>query len=161
MSDEERPRPSWSEIDKRRDRGRRREDVERRPRGAAAEARARAATKEYLAKVGASLFAASGGGARGEALARSMREAHGTPALADACAAYLGELGPPRDPALAALLLDAGRRDIVLAGLAALHSLREAGGLSIGRSLRSQLRIHAEGSDDEVACAAEALLAEG
>lgn len=154
--DDERPRLSWSEIDKRRDRGGRRDDRERRPRGAAAEARSREATRSYLAKLDAALFAK--GPAGGEPHARAVRNAHGTPGLADACAAYLAALGPPREAALAALFLDAPHRELVLAGLAGLAALRDAGGLALGRSLRGQLRLHAEGSDDEVAQAAEDLL---
>lgn len=156
--DGERPRLSWSEIDKRRDRGGRRDERERRPRGAAAEARSRAASQSYLKKLDAALFAKGAAGGRGEPLARAVREAHGTPGLADACAAYLAALGPPQDAALAALFLDAPRREIVLAGLAGLAALARAGGLEIGRALRGQLRMHAEGSDDEVASAADALL---
>jgi hypothetical protein len=156
--DDERPRLSWSEIDKRRDRGGRRAERERRPRGAAAEARSREASKAYLKKLDAALFAKGPAGARGEPLAGAVREAHGTPAFADACAAYLAAHGAPADAALAALFLDAPRREIVLAGLGGLASLAAAGRLEIGRSLRGQLRMHAEGSDDDVASAAEALL---
>jgi hypothetical protein len=156
--DDERPRLSWSEIDKRRDRGGRRDERERRPRGAAAEARSRAAAQSYLKKLDAALFAKGPAGAQGEPLARAVREAHGTPGLADACAAYLAAYGPPRDAALAAFFLDAPRREIVLAGLEGLTALASGGGLEIGRSLRGQLRMHAEGSDDDVAEAAEALL---
>jgi hypothetical protein len=154
--DDERPRLSWSEIDKRRDRGGRRDDRERRPRGPAAEARSRAATRAYLGKLDAALFGKAGAG--GEPLARAVRDAHGTPGLADACAAYLAAFGPPRDAALASLFLDAPRRELVLAGLAGLATLRGAGRLALGRSLRGQLSLYAEGGDDEVAALAEELL---
>jgi hypothetical protein len=156
--DGERPRLSWSEIDKRRDRPGRRDEREKRPQGAAAEARARAAARSYLEKLDAALFAKGPGGAAGEPLGRAVREAHGSPRLAGACDAYLAALGPPRDAALAALFLDAPRRELVLAGLAGLAALREAGGLELSRALRSQLRLCAGGSDDEIASAAEALL---
>ena len=157
--DDERPKLSWSEIDKRRDRaGGRRDERERRPRGAEAEARSRAATQSYLKKLDGALFAKGAGGAAAAPHARALRDAHGTPGFDAACAAYLAAQGPPRDAALAALFLDAARREHVLAGLAALASLRSAGGLELGRGLRSQLRVHAEGADDEIASAAEALL---
>ena len=45
---DERPRRSWREIDQMRDGSRGRSGDERRPRGAAAEARAKAATQQYL-----------------------------------------------------------------------------------------------------------------
>ena len=152
--DDERPRLSWSEIDKRRDRPGRRDEREKRPQGAAAEARARAAAQSYLAKLDGALFAKGPAGEAG----RAVREAHGSPRLADACAAYLAALGPPRDAALAALFLDAPRRELVLAGLEGLAALRAAGCLAPSRALQSQLRLCAGGSDDEVASAAEALL---
>jgi len=156
--DDERPRLSWSEIDKRRDRPGRRDEREKRPQGAAAEARARAAAQSYLKQLDSSLFAKGPAGAAGEPLARAVREAHGGPRLAGACDAYLAVLGPPRDAALAALFLDAPRRELVLAGLAGRAALREAGGLELSRALRSQLRLCAGDADDEIACAAEALL---
>ena len=156
--DDERPRLSWSEIDKRRDRPGRRDEGERRPRGAAAEARSRAAAQTYLAKLDTALFAKGPGGAAGEPLARAVREAHGSSRLADACAAYLAALGPPKGADLASLFLDASRRELVLAGLEGLAALRTSGGFAPGRALRSQLRLCAEGPDDEIASAAEALL---
>jgi hypothetical protein len=158
--DDERPKLSWSEIDKRRDRaGGRRDAGEARPRGAAAEARARLASQAYLKGAAAKLFGGGGAGPRGERLARAVRDAHGTPALAGACAAYQAELGPPRDAALAAVVLDAGPREAVLAGLAGLASLRDEGRFEPSRALRSRLRLLADDADDEVAAAAEALVA--
>jgi len=158
--DDERPKLSWSEIDKRRDRaGGRRDAGEPRPRGAAAEARARQASQTYLKDAAAKLFGGVGAGPQGDRLARAVREAHGTPGLAGACAAYVAELGPPRDAALAAVFLDAGARDAVLAGLAGLASLRDAGRFEPSRALRGRLRLLADDADDEVAAAAEALVA--
>jgi hypothetical protein len=156
--DEERPRLSWSEIDKRRDRPGRRDERAARPRGAEAEARSRSAAQAYLRRQGDALFAKGPAGAAGAPLARAVRDAHGSPRLADACAAYVAALGPPRDAALASLFLDAPRREAVLAGLEGLAALRAEGGLEIGRALRSQLRLCADGPDDELAGAAEALL---
>ena len=156
--DGERPKLSWSEIDKRRDRPRTRADREQRPRGAAAEARSRAATQQYLKKQGAELFAkASAGGSKG-VLAKAIRDAQGTPGLADACRAYLRELGPPQDPALCARFLDVRDPELVLAGLRGLEELRSAGGLAASAGLRAQLRTLADDPNDDVAYAAEALL---
>lgn len=155
----ERPRKSWREIDRARDgSGYGRE--ERGPRGRAAEARARQATREYLKRVDG-LFAPDGGGAEGERLARAVREAHGTPELAAACAAYREGVGLPADPALLALFLDAGQRDLVLDALRALAALRASDAAPLAPGLRSQLRMLAEDPDDEVAEAAEDALDAG
>ena len=152
--DGERPRRSWREIDRLRDGGARREPA---PRGAEAQARAREATRQYLARAGSQLFGAGAGDPRGER-ARAVQEAHGTPGLAAACRAYLETSGLPRDAALASVILDAGESDLVLAALAALERLRGEGSLVLGAGLRSQLRLLAEDADDAVAEAAEALL---
>jgi hypothetical protein len=156
--DGERPKLSWSEIDKRRDRPRTRADREQRPRGAAAEARSRAATQDYLKKAGRELFAKHGAGGRGEELAKAVRDAQGTPDFAAACRAYLDELGPPKEASLCARFLDARAPELVLAGLRGLEGLRAKGALAAGAGLRARLRTLAEDANDEVADAAQALL---
>lgn len=150
---DERPRKSWREIDRARD-GTAHGSVERRPRGAAAEARSRQATKQYLEKA-QGLFANDRGGAAGEELARAVRDAHGSPDLPAACAAYRDSLGYPSDPGLASIFLDSGQRELVVGALEAL-----AAGPSDAwtAGLRSQLRLLAEDADDEVAGAADDLL---
>jgi hypothetical protein len=156
----ERPKLSWSEIDKRRDRPRTRADREQRPRGAAAEARARGATQQYLKQKGGALFAKHGAGGRGEALAAGVRDAQGTAGFADACRAYLRELGPPREASLCSRFLDARDPELVLAGLRGLEALRGEGALPApGAGLRAQLRMLADDANDEVASTAETLLA--
>lgn len=151
----ERPRRSWREIDQLRDGTGRRD--ERRPRGAAAEARAKSATKAYL-KQADQIFARGPGGAEGERLARAVREAHGTPALAAACAAYRDAVGLPEDPALLSLFLDSGDRALVVGALAGLRSARERGA-ALSAGVLSQIRLLAQASDDEIAESAETLLA--
>jgi hypothetical protein len=150
---DERPRKSWREIDRARD-GTAHGGAERRPRGAAAEARSRQATKQYLEKA-EGLFASDRGGAAGEALARAIRDAHGTPDLPAACAAYRDALGYPSDPGLAAIFLDSEQRELVVGTLEALAA-RPPDAWPAG--LRSQLRLLAEHADDEIAGAAEDLL---
>lgn len=158
---DERPRLSWSEIDRLRDRPRARRD-ERTPRGPAATARARAATRQYLASIDEKLFAKGApGGARGAQLAAAVRAAQGTPALADACRAYLEALGPPADPALLAAFLDSGDRDVQRAALAALADALAGAKIELTPGLRARLRSLADGLDDELAEAAEAALAAG
>jgi hypothetical protein len=154
----ERPKRSWAEIDRLRDRPRARRD-ERAPRGPAATARAQAATKQYLAQLDERLFAkGTPGGAAGARLAEAVRAAQGSAGLTDACRAYLDALGPPADPALLAAFLDTGERALQLAALAALAA---PGRTALGAGLRSRLRSLAEGLDDELAEAAEAALGAG
>ena len=152
----DRPKLSWSELDKRRDKPRSHTN-ERRPRGAAAEARAASATQSYLKKLDQQLFAKGGKSAtpRGR-LADAVRDALGTPGLDDACRTYLAEVGPPADAALVAAFLDARDREIRLAALGALAG---EGRVALTPGLRSQLRVLAEGADDELAERAEEILA--
>jgi hypothetical protein len=151
---EERPRRSWRELDRLRDRPGERRDALARP---AATQRSRAATQQYVRKLDA-LFSKDAGGADGRRLAEAVRAAHGTPDLGAACRAYLDALGAPPDPALAALFLDCGADDVVRVVLEALaESVR--GGASVPPGLRSQLRLLAESPDDDVAGLAEELLA--
>jgi len=156
--DDERPKLSWSEIDKRRDgAGGRRE--ERGPRGAVQQERAQAAARQYVKKIGSELFSKHAGGERADELASAMRDAHGTPRLAEVCRDFLAEMGAPRDAALLSLFLDAGEPELVLAGCDGLERLREAGELDSRSGLRTQLRMLAEDANDDVAYAAEELLA--
>ena len=157
----ERPKRSWAEIDRLRDRPRARRD-ERAPRGPAATARARAATKQYLGELDQKLFAKGApGGAEGARLAAAVHAAQGTAGLTDACRAYLDAVGPPSEPALLAAFLDARERGVQLAALAAIGAGVGAGRLALSPGLRAQLRTLAEGLDDELAEAAEAALATG
>jgi len=148
-------RPSWSEIDKLRDGTR--SGRERRPRGAADEARARAASEQYVKEVD-KLFSKEKGGAEAEALAGAVRDAHGSPELGPACSAYVAALGTPRDPGLLSIFLDSDDAEIMVPALERLLELHEAGELEVGAGLRSQLRILAQSFDDGVAGAAEDLL---
>ena len=157
MSDEERPKRSWSEIDRMRD-GKVRRD-ERRPKGKAAEARARSATDQYLKELGDGLFAkGKRGGAAGDALAKTVLDARGSPDFDTHCHAYLDEVGPPGDAVLISAFLDARETKI---RVDALHSLATQidSGLEIERGLRSQVRALADGLDDALAEAAEDVLA--
>jgi hypothetical protein len=154
----ERPRRSWREIDQLRNRSRHVDSGERRPRGEAAQARAGAATKQYVKGLDR-LFSKTQGGADAERLAKTLRAAHGTPGFADACRSYRDVLGIPADPVLLQLFLDARDRALVLEALRALEAACEEGRLSPSSGLRSQLRLLSQEPDDEVAEAAEGLLA--
>jgi hypothetical protein len=132
---------------------------ERRPRGAVQEERARVATSRYKKQLDAVLFGKGARASESEALARAVREAHGTPGLAAACRAYREAHGLPEDVALLQLFLDARDPELVEAALGALETLRAEGRLAASSGLRSQLRLLAQEPDDAVAEAAESLLA--
>ena len=148
----ERPRLSWSELDKRRDRPRSHTN-ERRPRGAAAEARSASATQSYLKKLDQQLFAKSGkgGSTATRRAADAVRDALGTPGLDDACRAYLEAVGPPGEAPIVAAFLDARDRALHVAALDALAEAVAAKRLALTAGLRSQLRVLADGADDELA----------
>lgn len=152
---DDRPKPSWREIDQRRDGARTRHEP--RPRGKAAEARAKAATADYLKNLDR-MFSPDEGGEEGARLAKAVRDAHGSPDLAAACRAYLEALGAPRDAGLLALFLDAGEPQVVVAGLQALLAACSEERLEPTSGLRSQLRVLEGNFNDEVAEAAEELL---
>jgi hypothetical protein len=155
----DRPKLSWSELDKRRGKARSHTD-ERRPRGAAAEALAAKAAQSYLKKLDQQLFAKGGKSASAASkLADAVRDALGPPALDDACRAYLAEAGGPATPPLVAAFLDAHDRALRVASLEALGEAGAAADIVLTPGLRSQLRGLAEGSDDELAERAEAILA--
>jgi len=155
VSDEDdRPRRSWAEIDKLRDRPRSRSE-ERRPRGKAAEARARSATDQYLKKLDRTLFAGTQGGRPGDPHVRRVLDALGSPGLDDACRSYLNEVGSPREAALISAFLDARDRAVRIAGLRALEEALAAGSIEPSAGLRRQVRMLAEDLDDALAEAAE------
>ena len=155
MSDDRR-KLSFSELD--RLRREKQGDGERRPRGAAAEARTKEATADYLKQVD-KLFSTAKGGAAGEALVKAVRDAHGTPALTDACRALRDALGMPDDPGLLSMFLDTDDPGIVADAVRALAAGLEAGRFEISRGVKSQLRVLEQSSDDDVAYEAEELLA--
>jgi hypothetical protein len=145
---------SFSELDRLRREGR--SDGERRPRGKDAQERSKAGTKQYLREIDGAF--AGGLKAEVEKLATAMRDAHGTPGLADACRAYQEAAGLPSSAPLISLFLDSGERELILAGLAALRESRDESGVKVTSSLRSQLRMLAEDPDDETAETAAELL---
>jgi len=151
----DREKLSFAELDRRR-RDRDQSGDVREPRNRADRERSDAASKQYRKEV-EGLFA-GGNKAEREQLATAMRDAHGTPALADACRAYHAAGGPPEDARLASLFLDTGDPEVILLGFEALRTGAEKGTITLSGSLRSQLRILAEDSNDAVADGAEELL---
>lgn len=154
--DGDRPKLSWRERDAMRGRSSHARRDE--PRGSIQDPRSRSATQQYLKQIDG-LFSSAPGGAEGERLAKAIRDAHGTPGLADACRAYRDAIGLPGDAGLLALFLDAREPELVVAALEALAAAREAGRLQATSGLRTQLRLLAQDPDDAVAEGAEDLLA--
>jgi hypothetical protein len=150
----EREKKSFSELD--RMRRERRSGGEQRPRGAADQARATQATKQYVKQIDG-IFSA-GKREEQEKLAQAMRDARGTPGLADACRAYRDAVGLPVDARHISCFLDAADRELVVDGLEALRQAHEAGDFEVTAGLRTQLRMLAEDPDDEVAERAEELI---
>lgn len=158
---DERPKRSWAEIDRLRDKPRARRDRSA-ARDPADTPRARDAAQQYLKKLDQQLFARDArGGSDAARLAAAVREALGTAGLTDACRAYLDALGPPTDAALLAAFLDARERSVQMAALGGLRDGLAAGRLTLTGGLRAQLRTLSEGLDDELAEAAEAALEAG
>jgi hypothetical protein len=157
MSDDERPKRSWSEIDRMRDGVARRD--ERRPKGRAAEARARGATDQYLKKLDATLFAAGKRGASADdPFGKAVFDARGSSEFDTHCRAYLEEVGPPADAALISAFLDAHDKQICVEALVALGAQVDAG-LDAERGLRNRVRALADDFNDALAAAAEDVLA--
>jgi hypothetical protein len=150
----DREKKSFSELD--RQRRERSTPEERRPRSKVAQERAQTATKQYLKEIDG-LFS-KGKKTEIERLVAAMRDAHGTPGLAEACRAYHAAAGPPGEPALISLFLDTSEPELILLGLEALRAGHENGTVKVTSSLRSQLRILSEDADDAVAEGAEDLL---
>ena len=151
----EREKLSWSEIDKLRDRARSpRAD---RPQGRQARQRAERQRHETLRAADA-LFVGDKGGAEGAALAKAVRDAHGTPVLEQACHDYVSALGVPTSTDLLSIFLDSGQPDLIVPALEALYEQKRAGKLEFSGGLRSQLRVLAQEPDDDIAGLSEDLL---
>jgi hypothetical protein len=150
----EREKKSFSELD--RMRREKRSGGEQRPRSAAAQARSTQATKQYVKQIDG-IFS-SGKAEQLEKLAQAMRDARGTPGLADACRAYRDAAGLPADARLISCFLDADDRELVVDGLEALKQAHQAGEFEMTAGLRTQLRMLAEDPDDEIAERAEELI---
>ena len=151
----EREKRSWREIDAMRDGAR--GSTERRPRDEAARARADAATREYIRQIDG-IFTSDKGGAEGERLAKAMKDALGTPTLAEACREYRDAVGIPGEPKLLSHFLDSGDSELVVVGIQGLSALLDQENTRFSAGQQSQLRTLALSSDDAIAEAAEDLL---
>ena len=137
--------------------GSRHSSEERRPRSPQGEQRARAATQQYVKKLD-KLFFGQKSGAEVEPLANRVRDAHGTPDVADACRAYRDALGLPSDASLLSIFLDTGDPELVCETLEGIAAAVESGEFAVSSGMRTQLRMLAEDANDDVADAAEVVL---
>ena len=151
----EREKLSWSEIDKLRDGSR--SSRSDRPRGRQAQKEAEGETREAL-RSAETVFSSEKGGATGAALAKAVRDNHGTPDLEQACRDYVAELGMPTSAELLSIFLDSRQPDLIVPALEALYEQKRAGTLEISGGLKSQLRILAHEPDDHIAGLSEDLL---
>jgi hypothetical protein len=151
----DREKLSWSELDKRRGRGRRSEADH--PRGRAAREREEGDKRAALQQA-EGLFSGERGGDEGAALAGALRDAHGTPQLADAGRAYVDRLGLPDVPELLSILLDSGERELMVPALERLLALKGLGRVKIAGPLKIQLRTLSQEPDDDIAGLSEDLL---
>ncbi len=150
-------RPSWREMDKRRDRSRHRSEENRRePRGERERAISKSAKDAYLKKLDKKLFGGKKKGA-GEA-ETAVREARGTRRFSDICDAYIEKEGFPESGGLLLLFLDHENPEIVLRAIDALivHAREKSVDRdSLGKALQ---RVKAMTDDADVEAAAEELL---
>jgi hypothetical protein len=151
----DREKKSFSELDRIRREGHSPGDGK--PQGPGDKARADAAAKQYVKQLDG-MFPGGKGGAEGEALAKAVRDAHGTPKLAAACRAYRDALGMPGDGALLSIFLDSADSELVVAAIEGLIDAHAAGKLAITKGQKTQLRTLALGSDNAIADVAEELL---
>jgi hypothetical protein len=142
------------------ERDRMRRDGGRRERPQSGRERAADEKRSKLALAAAEeLFTDEKGGQVGKALAQAVREAHGTKELPAACRAYLEKVGPPASSELASIFLDAGDKAISVPVLDALLGQKSQGKLELEGGLKRQIRLLAEDFDDDLASRAEDLLA--
>ena len=152
----EREKLSFSELDRRRREGR--DSGGSGSPGAGNRERTEAETKQYLKSLD-NMFGKQKGGGESDQLAAKMRDAHGTPALAEACRAYRDAAGVPEDSALLALFLDVSDdNELVVQGLDMVRVSITEGRFKLSSGLRSQLRTLAQSADDAVAEGAEEIL---
>lgn len=150
-------RPSWSEIDKRRDRSRHRsEEKQREPRSEQDRAISKSAKEAYLKKLDQKLF--GGKKRRLDEAETAVREVRGTRGFSDACDAYIEKKGFPASGELLLLFLDHETPEIVLRTIDALivHAREKSVDRdALGKALR---RVKVMTEDADVEGAAEELL---
>ena len=150
-------RPSWRDLDKKRDRSSHtRSDEPRDPRGARALAESKAAKDAYIKKLDQKLF-----GGKKSASSKdeeAVRDARGTSGFSAACDAYVEKNGYPAVPNLLLLFLDHENADVVLRAIDALTELAREKGVDRDALAKALRRVRTMTEDADVESAAEELL---
>jgi len=154
--DDDRERPTWREMDARRDRSRHTREEPRAPRTPRARAESQAAKQSYLKKLDDKLF--SGRGSEVAKDAEAVHEARGTRGFAAACDTYAEKHGFPVTADLLLLFLDHPEPDIILKAIDALAALFAEGQVDRDALLRSLRRVKSLSEDPDVDEAVEELL---
>lgn len=153
--DDERDRPSWREIDQRRDRPRRREPPAPRPPKKQAEWLRKLALRQAEA-----LFQGKRGRPEYQAAVRELEEAHGTKKFAAVARKFLSEYGLPEEWGVLNLLLDYPEGAVVVQALSGMAAQVEGRSRVEQQGFGGRLRVLALTSrDEEVRQRAEELLA--
>ncbi|MDP3940465.1 MAG: hypothetical protein Q8R92_20305 [Deltaproteobacteria bacterium] len=151
-------RPSWREMDKKRDRsahGAR--EGPREPRTEKERETSKAAKDAYLKKLDQKLF----GGSKkrsGGAAESAVRDARGTRGFSEACDAYIEKSGFPASGDLLLLFLDHENAEIVLRALDALAPMARAGSVDRDALAKALRRVKSITDDADVESAADELL---
>jgi len=154
--DRERERPSWRELDARRDRSRHTREERREPRTPKAREESKAARQAYLRKLDEKLF--SGKGSEAAQDADAVRDARGTRDFSAACDAYSEKHGFPASADLLLLFLDHADQDVVLKTIDALSALAAEGGVDRDALVKALRRLKSLTEESDVEDAAQELL---
>jgi hypothetical protein len=154
--DRERERPSWREMDARRERSRHTREEPRGPRTPKARAESQAAKQTYLKKLDEKLF--SGKGSEAAKDADAVREARGTRGFSASCEAYVEKHGFPASADLLLLFLEHSDEDVVLKAIDALTLLADEGKVDRDPLVKALRRLKSMTEDSDVEDAAEELL---
>jgi hypothetical protein len=150
-------RPSWRELDRKRDRSAHRRDDERRePRSPRAREVSQAAKQAYVKKLDEKLFGGKASSADREA--EAVRAARGTRDFSAVCDVYVERNGFPEAPALLLLFLDHESPDVVLRAIASLTAQAREKRVDRDALVKALRRVKTMTDDADVEAAAEELL---
>ncbi|MDD3581638.1 MAG: hypothetical protein PHW74_11525 [Desulfobacca sp.] len=156
--DDERERPSWREIDRRKDRSRHVTPPPRPGRGRKAEAER---LRQQALKAAESLFAGKRGRPEYQKTLRTLEAQRGTPKFQATAKKFLAEYGLPEDWSTLNLLLDYSDPEVVKEVLQSLRALVKSRTRVEQQGLQGKLRTLALTTNNlELKQAAEAIIAE-
>ncbi len=153
-------RPSWRDMDKKRDRSRHgagAQEGRREPRSEKERANSKVAKDAYLKKLDQKLF----GGSKkksGGAAERAVRDARGTRNFSETCDSYIENSGFPVSGDLLLLFLDHENAETVLRALDALAPMIRAGSVDRDALVKALRRVKSITDNADVESAADELL---